>query len=124
MSKYMSFESEAFANRELLVEALKDIGLENVTVGTALLLKTSEHFAEIKANELKDALTRVGVMADDAHRKSSSSFLGINCCSNPNRRKPEIRRKKSAAHFKDCATLKTTRTKFQTVGKLPLTLNT
>jgi DNA polymerase III subunit beta len=33
-----------------------------------------EHFAEIKANELKDALTRVGVMADDAHRRIEFVF--------------------------------------------------
>jgi hypothetical protein len=39
MSKYMSFESEAFPNRELLVEALKELGFENVTVGTDLLLR-------------------------------------------------------------------------------------
>jgi len=39
MSKYMSFESEAFANRELLIEALKEMGFENVTVGTDLLLQ-------------------------------------------------------------------------------------
>jgi len=39
MSKYMSFESEAFANRELLVEALKEMGFGNVTVGTDLLLR-------------------------------------------------------------------------------------
>lgn len=36
--------------------------------------KTFEHFAEIKANELKDALTRVGVMADDAHRRIEFVF--------------------------------------------------
>ena len=39
MSKYMSFESEAFANGKLLVEALKEMGFENVTVGTDLLLQ-------------------------------------------------------------------------------------
>ncbi len=39
MSKYMSFESEAFANRELLVEALKEMGFEEVTVGIDLLLQ-------------------------------------------------------------------------------------
>ncbi|HMS42474.1 MAG TPA: DNA polymerase III subunit beta [Pyrinomonadaceae bacterium] len=36
--------------------------------------KTFEYFAETKANELKDALTRVGVMADDAHRRIEFSF--------------------------------------------------
>ena len=39
MSKYMSFESEAFPNRELLVEVLKELGFENITVGTDLLLQ-------------------------------------------------------------------------------------
>ena len=36
--------------------------------------KTFEHFAEIKGGELKDALTRVGVMADDAHRRIEFVF--------------------------------------------------
>ena len=36
--------------------------------------KTFEYFAETKANELKDALTRVGVMADDAHRRIEFIF--------------------------------------------------
>jgi len=36
--------------------------------------KTFEHFAEIKGGELKDALTRVGVMADDAHRRIDFVF--------------------------------------------------
>lgn len=37
--------------------------------------KTFEFFAEIKASELKDALTRVGVMADDAHRRVEFVFF-------------------------------------------------
>ena len=37
--------------------------------------KTFEFFAEIKVNELKDALTRVGVMADDAHRRIEFAFF-------------------------------------------------
>jgi hypothetical protein len=39
MSKYMSFESEAFANRELLVEALGEMGFDQITVGTDILLQ-------------------------------------------------------------------------------------
>ena len=31
MSKYMSFETESFANRELLLEALKEMGFEQIT---------------------------------------------------------------------------------------------
>ncbi len=39
MSKYLAFESEAFANRELLVEALKEMGFGQITEGTDLLLQ-------------------------------------------------------------------------------------
>lgn len=37
--------------------------------------KTFEFFAETKANELKEALTRVGVMADDSHRRIEFAFF-------------------------------------------------
>ena len=51
MSKYMSFESEVFTNRELLVEALKEMGFENITVGTDILLqgydKRDQRLAEV-----------------------------------------------------------------------------
>ena len=36
--------------------------------------KTFEYFAEMKMNELKNALTRVGVMADDMHRRIEFVF--------------------------------------------------
>lgn len=39
MSKYMSFETEAFANRELLVEALGEMGFDQITVGMDILLQ-------------------------------------------------------------------------------------
>ena len=35
----MSFESETFTNKELLVEALKEMGFDDITVGTDLLLQ-------------------------------------------------------------------------------------
>lgn len=37
--------------------------------------KTFEFFAETKASELKEALTRVGVMADDSHRRIEFAFF-------------------------------------------------
>jgi DNA polymerase-3 subunit beta len=37
--------------------------------------KTFEFFAETKATELKEALTRVGVMADDSHRRIEFAFF-------------------------------------------------
>lgn len=33
MSKYMAFDAEAFQNRDLLVEALKEMGFETITEG-------------------------------------------------------------------------------------------
>ena len=39
MSKYMSFDTESFPNRELLLEALKEMGFEQITLGTDLLLE-------------------------------------------------------------------------------------
>lgn len=35
----MTFEEEVFANRDLLVEALKETGFEQITLGTDLLLQ-------------------------------------------------------------------------------------
>ena len=40
-----------------------------------VLPKTFEFFAETKAGELKDALSRVGVMAEDSHRRVELTFL-------------------------------------------------
>lgn len=39
MSKYMSFDAEAFASRELLLEALKEMGFEQITEGKDLPLQ-------------------------------------------------------------------------------------
>ena len=38
MSKYMAFESQSFANSELLLEALSELGFTTVVQGTALSL--------------------------------------------------------------------------------------
>jgi len=59
MSKYMSFESETFTNRELLIEALKEMGFDDITVGTDLLLqgydKRDQRLADvvIRKNSIK-----------------------------------------------------------------------
>ena len=39
MSKYMAFESEAFANAPLLIDALREIGFKDVVQGDCLLLQ-------------------------------------------------------------------------------------
>ncbi len=40
-----------------------------------VLPETFDYFAELKTNDLKGALTRVGVMADDAHRRVDFVFF-------------------------------------------------
>ncbi len=55
----MSFESETFTNRELLIEALKEMGFDDITVGTDLLLqgydKRDQRLADvvIRKNSIK-----------------------------------------------------------------------
>ncbi|MBE7516074.1 MAG: DUF1257 domain-containing protein [Chloracidobacterium sp.] len=39
MSKYMTFDSQAFANADLLIDALSDLGFTNVTRGQDLVLE-------------------------------------------------------------------------------------
>ena len=54
MSKYMAFDAEAFANRDLLVEALKEMGFEQITVGTDLPL----HGWDKRDNRVADVIIR------------------------------------------------------------------
>jgi hypothetical protein len=76
MSKYMSFESEAFANRELLVEALKEMGFEQVTVGTDLLLqgydKRDQRVADVVIR--KDSVKSHRLLGDIGFQKTAKGF--------------------------------------------------
>lgn len=76
MSKYMSFESEAFANRELLVEALKEMGFENVTVGTDLLLqgydKRDQRLADVIIR--RDLIKSQRLLGDIGFQKTAKGY--------------------------------------------------
>lgn len=79
MSKYMAFETEAFANRELLVEALKEMGFEKITVGTDILLqgwdKREARAADvvIRRNDVKNQR----LLGDIGFQKTSKGYVAI-----------------------------------------------
>jgi hypothetical protein len=76
MSKYMSFESNAFANRELLVEALKEMGFENITVGTDLLLqgydKRDQKLADVVIR--RDSVQSQRFLGDIGFQKTAKGY--------------------------------------------------
>ncbi|HRH42460.1 MAG TPA: DUF1257 domain-containing protein [Pyrinomonadaceae bacterium] len=76
MSKYMSFDAEAFPNRELLVEALKEIGFENVTVGTDLLLqgydKRDQRLADVVIR--RESVKSHRMLGDIGFQKSAKGY--------------------------------------------------
>lgn len=76
MSKYMSFESEAFANRELLVEALKELGFENVTVGTDLLLRGYDKRDQRSADVVirRESVKSLRLLGDIGFQKSAKGY--------------------------------------------------
>ena len=76
MSKYMTFESEAFVNRELLVEALKEIGFENVTVGTGLLLQGYDKRDQRSADVVirRDSVKPHRLLGDIGFQKTAKGY--------------------------------------------------
>ena len=79
MSKYMSFESEAFANRELLVKALTEMGFGQITEGTDLPLqgwdKRENRVADviIRRNVVKD----VHLLGDIGFQKTAKGYVAV-----------------------------------------------
>ena len=79
MSKYMSFESEAFANRELLVAALKEMGFEKITEGTDLLLqgwdKRDQRAADIVIR--KSDVPQFRLLSDIGFQKTGKGYVAV-----------------------------------------------
>ena len=79
MSKYMTFESQSFANGELLLEALSDIGFSTVTQGTDLPLdgwdKRSARTADIIVRR-RDVKTH-HLLADIGFQKTSAGYVAV-----------------------------------------------
>ncbi len=79
MSKYMAFETEAFANRELLIEALKEMGFEQITVGTDILLQGWDK-REARAADVvirRDDVKNHRLLGDIGFQKTKLGFVAI-----------------------------------------------
>jgi Protein of unknown function (DUF1257) len=79
MSKYMSFESEAFASRELLVAALKEMGFEKIEEGTDLLLdgwdKRDQRAADVVIRKRDVPSQRL--LSDIGFQKTAKGYVAV-----------------------------------------------
>lgn len=79
MSKYMTFESQSFANGELLLEALSEIGFTTITQGQHLPLegwdKGGARTAEIIIRR-KDVKAH-HLLSDIGFQKTSSGYIAV-----------------------------------------------
>lgn len=76
MSKYMSFESETFTNRELLVEALNEMGFDDITVGTDLLLQGYDKRDQRSADVVirRDSIKSQRFLGDIGFQKTAKGY--------------------------------------------------
>lgn len=79
MSKYMAFESEAFANRELLVEALGEMGFEEIVEGSDVLLqgwdKRDERVADVVIR--RESVKNARLLGDIGFQKTSKGYVAV-----------------------------------------------
>ena len=75
----MAFETEAFANRELLVEALKEMGFEKITVGEDLLLQGWDKRDQKSADIIirRDDVKGYRLLGDIGFQKTSKGYVAI-----------------------------------------------
>ena len=79
MSKYMSFESQAFTNSELLLEALSDMGFTTVTQGSDLPLDGWDKRSALTADIIirrRDVRTH-HLLADIGFQKSAAGYVAV-----------------------------------------------
>lgn len=79
MSKYMAFDAEAFANRDLLIEALKEMGFEKVTIGTDLPLqgwdKRDNRVADVVIR--RDDVKNYRLLGDIGFQKTAKGYVAV-----------------------------------------------
>lgn len=75
----MAFETEGFANRELLVEVLTEMGFEKITEGTDLLLqgwdKRDQRTADVVVR--RDDVKMHRLLGDIGFQKTSKGYVAI-----------------------------------------------
>ncbi len=79
MSKYMAFESEAFANQELLVEALGEMGFDQITVGTDILLQGWDKREQKAANVVirRNDVKNHRLLGDIGFQRTSKGYVAL-----------------------------------------------
>jgi len=79
MSKYMSFETESFASRDLLLEALKEMGFEQITEGKNLPLqgwdKRDNRCADIIIR--RDDVKNHHLLGDIGFQKTAKGYVAV-----------------------------------------------
>ena len=79
MSKYMSFESQSFANGELLLEVLSEFGFESVIRGNDLLLdgwdKREKRTADIVIR--RSDVRNHHLLGDIGFRKTTNGYVAV-----------------------------------------------
>jgi len=79
MSKYMTFESQSFPNRDLLLEALAECGFEAPTVGTAIPLEGWDR-RDPRTADIVIRRCDVGgrsLLGDIGFRKTSKGYVAV-----------------------------------------------
>lgn len=79
MSKYMTFESQTFANEELLLEALSDLGLTSVVRGKNLPLNGWNRHDKRTADIVirREVLKDRRLLGDIGFQETSSGYVPI-----------------------------------------------
>ncbi len=79
MSKYMTFESQTFANEELLLEALTELGFTSVTRGKEIPLngwsRSDKQTAEIVIRRAN--VKNHGLLGDIGFKKTASGYTVV-----------------------------------------------
>lgn len=79
MSKYMTFEGEAFANRELLVEALGELGFAAVETGEQIPLRGWDRY-DLRTADVVVRRESVGgqpLFGDFGFTKTNSGYVAV-----------------------------------------------
>jgi len=79
MSKYMAFDAEAFQNRDLLIEALKEMGFGQVTVGTDLPLQGWDKRDQRTADVIirRDDVKNHRLLGDIGFQRTAKGYVAV-----------------------------------------------
>lgn len=79
MSKYMTFDSQAFANADLLIDALSDLGFTDVDRGQHLALEGWDRRAKRNADIVirRSGMKDKRLLGDIGFQKTASGYVAV-----------------------------------------------